>query len=510
MKRIYYLAIAAVLTAIVIFSMLNYTTLLVLYTKYIDPHHINVFFITRHGKLIQNVSVSLFAFYPTSNGTVIKQIYQGFNLTYLSIPVSNLTWHAKQWLGTYNYTILIPNGTSIIKKHILYNASLIIPSLIGFVSYYVVNQTNGTIIIYSQPFSVRVSPYNITHGIGKTVFKVFLNPIVKRIKINESSSSASSNVVNPQQTTTTVTTTVPNEIGGGAGILYVLHNYWVYPDNSSYLGPIPLAMVYVTDYNKFDYKGTLGMYVQAASSSGLSISFGISVAYGALNFKIAGTSITLSSGSYSTTQIAYFGNVTSYYPPWSYPYFAEIYTEGQIAIANYTEYAMELKPPFYRTYELVPIGYVFMFFATALEVVGENGAYAPVLYATSELPSNVQPFFNNTLGFATDVLPYGINTWMSGDLQVSTSQGDLGGAIPIKALLQFAFDIPDWVFDVVSPYVAITLFTEGASSNYVEITISSQSSNTYYIYYENTTALYNIGGNNYNLLMYYFYVNYTN
>jgi len=509
MKRTYYLVIAAVLTVIVIFSMLNYTTLLVLYTKYVDPGHINVFFITKNGKLIQNVSVSLFAFYPTSNGTVIKQIYHGDNLKYLSIPVSNLTGYAKHWLNTYNYTILIPNGTHIIKKHIKYNASLIIPSLMGFASYYVVNQTNGTITIYTQAFSVRVSPYNITHGIGKTVFKVFLNPIVKRIKINESSSSTSSNVVNPQQTTTTVTTTVPNEIGGGAGILYVLHNYWVYPDNSSSLGPLPLAMAYVTDYNGLDYWGGLGMEVQSASSSGLSISFGITIAYGALNFQIAGASITLSSGSYPTTQRVYLGENVSYYPPWSYPYFAEIYAPGQIAIANYTEYAMELKPPFYRTYELVPIGYVFMYFATALEVVGENGAYVPVLYATNELPSNIQSFFNNKLGLATIILSHSGDFWMSGDLVVSTSEGDLGGAIPIEAILQYAFDVPDWVFDVVSPYVDISLFTNSASSSYVVITMYSISGNTYYIYYENTSIPYNVGGNNYNLIMYYFYVNYT-
>ena len=257
-----------------------------------------MFFITRHGKLIQNVSVSLFAFYPTPNGTVIKEIYHGHNLKYLSIPVSNLTWYAKQWLDTYNYTILIPNGTKVIKKYVLYNASLIIPSLIGFASYYVVNQTNGTVTIYTQAFSVSVSPRNITHGIGKTVFKEFVNPIVKVVKINESSSSSSSNDVTPQQTV--ITTTVPQYIQPAYGVYYKLDTYWIYPNNGTGFGFIPLAIAYVTDTNENDYWGLLRLYEGSGSTSGAKISYGITLLAGALNLEIIGTSITFSSGSYMT------------------------------------------------------------------------------------------------------------------------------------------------------------------------------------------------------------------
>jgi len=307
MKRKYYLIIAtAVLATIVVLSMLNYTTLQILYAEYSNPHNINVFFITRHGKLIQNVSVSLFAFYPTPNGTVIKEIYHGHNLKYLSIPVSNLTWYAKQWLGTYNYTILIPNGTKVIKKHVLYNASLIIPSLIGFASYYVINQTNGTMAIYTQVFSVRVSPRNITHGIGKTVIREFVNPIVKKVKLNESSSSSSSNAVTPQQTTTTITTTVPQTVSY-AGISFVLAKYWIYPSNSSCLGPIPLAVAYVTDYDASDYEGVMTLYESATSFSATAIGFGVTIAEGTISYGVAGYSITLSSGSYHTSTNAYLG-----------------------------------------------------------------------------------------------------------------------------------------------------------------------------------------------------------
>jgi len=490
MKRTYYLTIAAViLVVIAIFSLLNYTVLLILYTKYFNTHNINVFFITRHGKLIQNVSVSLFAFYPTSNGTAIKDIYYGHNLKYLSIPVSNLTGYAKHWLKTYNYTILMSNGTHVIKKYITYNASVFISPLIGFASYYVVNQSNGTITVYTQPFSVRVSPYNITHGIGKTTFKVFLNPIVKRI--NESSPST------PKNSLTS---------GSLIYVYYHLENYWIYPDNSSSLGPIPLAMVYVKDQNGLNYSGVLGIDVEAARTSGILISFGITVASGILNFQIAETSIALSSKSYSASKNAYLGNDVYIYTsnPSACPYFAEIYTEGQIAIANYSVVVKGEYSKILNSFN------VLMYFITALQVVGKNGAYVPVLYTTNELSSNVYSFFDNKLRLATIILPYSLNTWTSLDLQVSTSQGNLGGAFPIiEALLQYAFDMSDWAFCVVSPYVAITPFTEGALGNYIAISISSFSSNTYYIYYENTTVQYNIGGFNYTLPMYYFYVNYT-
>ena len=495
MKKTYYLAIAAVvLAAIVIFSLLSYSVLLILYAKYFDSHNINVFFITPQGKLIQNVSVSLFAFYPTPNGTVIKQIYQRYNLKYLSIPVSNLTWYAKYWLGTYNYTILIPNGTKVIKKHIIYNASLTIPSLIGFASYYIVNQTNGTITIYTQPFSVRVSPYNITRGIGKMTFKVFLNPIVKRIKINESSSST------PKISLTSVPLIY---------VYYHLENYLIYPNNSSsLLGPIPLAMVYVTDHNATDYSGGIGFEEGATSTSGLLISFGISIAYGALNFQIAGTLITLNSGSYTNSANAYLGKDVYIYTsdPSACPYFAEIYTEGQIAIVNYSVIVNGEHSKILNSYN------VLVHLVTALQIVGKNGAYVPALYTTNGLsPNRLQSFFQGQqFKFFFKVYPYTLNAYGTGSIQVSTSQGNLGGAfLIIEALLQYVFEISGWTFDVVSPYVAISPFTEGALTNYVVISISSYSSNYYFVYYTNTSAQYNIGGFNYTLPTYYFYVNYT-
>ena len=509
MKRTYYLAIAtAVLVAIVIFSLLNYTALLFLYVKYFESHNINVFFITPQEKLIQNVSVSLFAFYPTPNGTVIKKIYQGFNLKYLSVPVSNLTLYAKQWLKTYNYTVLIPNGTSVVKKYILYNASLIIPSLIGFASYYVINQSNGAITIYTQVFTVRVSLYNITHRIGKTVIREFINPIVKRIKIKENSFSSSSNIVTPQQTT--ITTVVPTQTTSFSAtfrpyyeITYDLTTYWIYPSNSSQFGPIPQVLAYITDPNTNDYKGTIGFGEDIASSSGISISFGISLLSGALHFSIIGTSITLSSGAYKNSTYVDFGG--------PYPNFAEIYTLGQIAIANYTEYVT----PCSDVGCSYPIneGNVTMFFFTALQIVKNGSVSVPALHTTNELPPDIPSYFTGKLTYeATSTA----ENWASYNdvFYTETSQGYFAGAIPLEPLIKYApvwlgVTIPNWVTLVVSPYVAVSLFTSAKGAFAADITVIPSSSNVYYIYTEEASVPYDIGGNNYNLPIFYFYVNFT-
>ena len=530
MKRKYYLIIvAAVLTAIVIFSMLNYSILLILYVKYFDPHNINVFFITKNGKLIQNVSVSLFAFYPTSRGTVIREIYHGHNLKYLSIPVSNLTWYANQWLGTYNYTIVFANRTHVIKKHIKYNASIIIPSLIGFASYYVINQSNGTMTIYTQPFSIRVSPYNITHGIGKTVIREFVNPIVQQVKLNESNSSTTSNnIVTPQQTITVTTTSPPSTIAtttagapcSGYVIKYVLKTYWLYPNNNTgQLGPMPLTLAYVTDYNGNDYWGFLGFAEGSAQTSGLSVSFGITIFYG-FNLRIIGTSVTLKSGSYTTSAKAFLGQGVPYSPinyPWSYPYFADVETFAQIAIANYTEelYEFEVIGPYCHLVGPFPEGTVTMFFITGLVLSEENGVYLPALYNLSLYNlTDPQSFFNKGKLVYLMTIPAGLgNGVLNLTLTFSTYYGFVGPSIPIGPLLKYALQalgssVPDWAL-LVSPSVVITPFTNYASAFAVAFAMKSESSNTYYVYYENTSVQYNIGGNNYYLPMYYFYINYT-
>jgi len=511
MKKPYYLIIISVtLVTIATLSLLSYSSLLVFYVNHFDPHTINAFFITRNGKSIQNVSISLFAFYPTSHGTVIRKIYQGSNLKSLSIPLSNLTSYADHWLKTYNYIALKPmfNG-SFVKQPVEYHASAITPSLIGFASYHVINKNNGTITIYSQPFTVSVSPYNITQGIGKTIMVAFVNPIVKVTKIPLASNSSST----PQQeiiTTTTVPKSITEPMGGGTCCVYDLDTYWIYPYNNSQLGPIPLAVAYVTDPNTNDYSGGLTMSESASSSSGYAISFGISLLSGIANIEIIGTSITLHSGSVSTPLTkAYFGceNGTQY------PNFAEIYTCGQIAIANFTAY--------YEYYEgcgqwyFNKIGTVTMFFITGLQVIENNGAYVPVLYVTNTPTASapISSFFTGKLEYITVAPPRTETTVPEDSIYVSTSEGFAGGGISLAAILTIAkllgATLPWWVPLLPSPYISIVPFSSSSSNYKLALGIWPTSSNTYYIYNEVPNISYNIGGNNYNIPMFYFYINYT-
>ena len=501
MKKTYYLIIAVILAIIAILSLLSYSSLEVLFVKYFDSNSINVFFISRNGKLIQNVSVSLFAFYPTSRGTVIRKIYQGSDLKFLSIPLSNLTWYADQWLKTYNYIALKPMVNGFARQTVKYYASAITPSLIGFASYYVVNK-NGTITIYSQPFTVSVSPQNITQGIGKTVFKVFADPIVKVAKIPLRN-------ITPQQTT--ITTTVPHTTSPPSSYpriytCYVLDTYWVYPYNNSELGPIPLAVAYVTDPNANDYSGYLCMSESAYSSSGYAISFGISLLASVANIKIFGSSITLHSGSASASTEAHFG----YYGKHQYTNFAEIYTYGQIAIANLTEYQVIE----YCGYVKQDLGNVTMFFITALEVNGNNGTYVPALYVTNYPFGLISSYFTGKLNYTgRNAPPHSTNGVAKSTIYVSTSERFASGGISLAAILAIAraldASVPWWVPLLPLPYISIVPFSSIPSDYIVAVGIYSNSANTYYIYYEETNVSYNIEGNYYTIPTYYFYVNYT-
>ncbi|AWR96133.1 hypothetical protein DFR86_00255 [Acidianus sulfidivorans JP7] len=505
MNKKYYIVIASVvLVTIVLLALLNFNTIIFLDAKYLVPHSINVFFF-KGTKMITNVSVSLFAFWPTSNGTVFKKIYQGHNLEYISIPLSNLTDYVKHWIKHYNYTI--------------------IPSLIGFASYYVKN-SNSTITIYSQPFTVRVSPYNVTHGIGKTIIKEFSDPIVKTVKINSAKS-------NSQQTTTnTITTTLPQVTGKPFTICY-LANVEYYPSNNS-LGPLPLAVAYVTNKNLNDYAGGLSMKIDGCSIANLKmpygLSFGLTVADGFKNYQIAGISITLNQESVNKNQhlrledktqsLGHVGGV-------NYTNFAEIYTLGQIAIANYTEYL--ITDPGEPGGNEVPLGSVAMYFVTGLQVIENNSITAPALYITSyPMPSNISPtdfFSSNNLSLVN----VGSNRevfYVFSAFQ-NTSYGLLAFNIPLWFLYYLSpgvNQVAPELKSLISPYVSIEVFVNiyeahssavigpiitGPIAIYGVIVIGPLNFYTYRIYMMYSNVSYNIGGSNYSLPFYFFYINYS-
>ena len=468
MKKTYYLIAVVILIAIAVLSLLNYTVLLVAYAKYFEPHNINIFFLNSQGKLLQNVSVTLFIFYPTSNGTAINQIYQGYNLRYLSIPISKLTKYA----------------------HYLTNVTL---SLIGIASYYVVNQSNRTIIFYSQPFIVHVSSYNIAHGIGKTTFVEFVNPIREIMK---SSLANSSNT----------TSLKPNS---ALAVEYKLDSYWVYP-NSSSLAPIPLVIVYVEDHNEIGYSGLVLLTEGPTSAYGIIFSFGISLFYRALNFNIFGNSILLGYTNYANYTYASFGQGIPYSPPWSYPYFAEIYTLGQIVIANFTQNIYTLND--FSSASLINESEIIVLFITTLQTVKKNGVYGLELCnANEKVPQNILSYFTGKFAHIMTAYSYGpiaVKVLFNG--QGITYIGYLDNAT-LDPIVQFSAVISDWLISSLSLFsLRITPFTINSINYNVQISIVSNSNNNYYVYYKEANITFNVEGSNYYVPIYYFYVNYTN
>ncbi|BFH74189.1 hypothetical protein SJAV_21330 [Sulfurisphaera javensis] len=446
-------------------------------------HSVNIFFL-RNNQLLQGVSVTLFAFYPTSHGTVIKKIYQARNVKYVTLPLSNLTSYAEHWIKYYRYRI--------------------IPSLLGFATYTERNN-NNTITVYTQPFTIPISPYNVTHGISESYIIPFINPIVKTVKLNSYVNSSNNNNKD-SYTFTTVTTTVPKNEITGPNTCIVLNNVWYYPSQNS-LGPVPLAAVYVTNSNLQDYSGALAVWESSSSSSGFRISFGVTFFGGAANLQIIGASITTSSSSMSLTVVSHFGDISN-------SQFAEIYTYGQIAVANFTEYQYCYLPGFYWSQ---PIGSITEVFFTALQLNGTNSNYVPALYSTNTPQIPIQKFFsftNNYVLVKNDSISGFTCIYDTASSYPYTSYGYLSGGISLSLIVTIAkiigLAVPSWVSIlafVISPYLYIGTFTQSINSFVTTLSITIlEPSGTYNIYMLYSNATYNINDNNYSIPINYFYI----
>ena len=465
--------VAAVLSIIVIATVvLNYEALYIAYIKLESPDSINVIFLTKNGEVLNNVSVSLFAFYPTSNGTVIKELLTVHDTGLVKIPLSNLTDYARHW-----------------EKHY---GDKVVPSLLGFASYAAV-EGNET-VFYVQPFTVSVSPYNVTHGIGKTVLKVFVDP--QKVVVHHRGSTDSS--LQKDLTTTTTTTASPN-YQGAPYLTYYLNSVWFYPSNNT-LGPIPIFVVYVTDPNYNDYGGFLVVKEGPLSPSGIQVKFGVSV----LRYPVilAGTSLTTSASNLAVTSEDYYG-----FNSHADTDFVETYIVGQIAIVNYSIwcYCSSLGAPEF-------VGYQDEVFMTGTEFAGPS-SYLPVLYNTTT--PNVTPpeYFSKNLTFLFSVSKQTYNNGYT-SLGIETSEGIATYAVPIGLIVKIAealgAEIPSWVSRAllaVSPYVGIVAFTNGYFIN--TISFADFSHNDYYVYIMNASVPYCIGGQEYYLPFYYYYINYT-
>ncbi|BFH73513.1 hypothetical protein SJAV_14570 [Sulfurisphaera javensis] len=470
--------LALLVSFIVMISLLYYPEIDLVISKYLDPPVIKVYF-AKGLQFIRNVSVSLYAFYPTSNGTVITKIFQGNNLKCLIIPLSNLTTYAKHWIKHYGYSV--------------------VPSLIGFVSYYV-NESNGSIVVYTQPFSIRVSPYNITHGIGKVEIKEFINPIAHvRKHVNKNNKSVMANTVTTTTTTVPPTYTSPYpsfEIGSQ------LDAIWYYPSSNSF-GPLPLSVVYITDSNFCDYEGDIELTEQSATSSGFEISFGITV-LGAINIGVNGVSITTQSSNIRVNSEVQYGKEVQ-------SQFAEIFTCGQFAVVNYTVYCC--------------VGYGFggwnytvtEVFLTGLEINGSNSNYVPALYTVNSPLPTLTPlkYFEDISNNETYIGSVHCGSWTYNtyNLEFATCEGYIGGSVPVGLIISALpiGEVPTWVTLVVSPYISIVPFTSNTEV-YSSVIGLTGLTNTYiyhvYMLYSNVT--YSIGSKNYNIPYYFYYINYTN
>ena len=463
MKKRYLVII--ILAMILFFGILYYPSLLMLYLKYFSPNTINIFFFNGNN-FISNVSVSLYAFYPSSQGTIIQKIYQGNNLKYLLLPNSYLTNITTSWISYYNYSV--------------------IPSLIGFALYSVVN-SNGSITVYLQPFTISISLYNITHNIGKTIIQKFVTPIKRTIYINKPEMSPQ-NSSNQNYTVANIS----------------LSNYWFYPSENSY-GVIPISIGYITSSNYSAYGGILSLGVQSSNNNISDISFGITV-LNKSNLIIPGVSLTMNLSNTLLKKYAYFGRWND-----SDFQFAEIFAFGQIAIANYTLFIDD-----------IPIDNFIMAFVTGFFISSSSDAYKPQILSTNS-PSIFPPtkFFSLTsknLTFLKTVSGINGYTYYSWNYAVFTPQGYLSGGIPLSLLPKIVqYDkviIPGWVLNLLfskEPKVSIAIFTAYPVSFASIFTLASYSKEiSFHIYTLYSNYTYDIDGKILYLPFYYYYVNYTN
>jgi len=234
-------------------------TLITTYINYESDLNVNslihVTFIHPDGTPLIRGFAQFFTFYPTDNGTIIKQIYNSTiippDLThytgYIDIPLSTIMKPAEEWYKHYNTKIT--------------------PSIIGFVSYgKMLNKTE--VEFYSQEFTIPYNPANILKGIGKT-HTVILNQLTKRtIKINATQTGNKE----IQQTYTTTTTVPWYYCSENCYLVYYINDIYYYP-NQNGVAPIPVAEFNATQFQNLNnyymnyYDGMLTTGVAAISSS---------------------------------------------------------------------------------------------------------------------------------------------------------------------------------------------------------------------------------------------------
>jgi|ADKI01.1.fsa_nt_gi hypothetical protein len=378
-----------------------------------DPG-ISLLFLDRQLHLVSGVRVELYAFYPTSTGTVFTQVFNEYtSSSSVTLPLQAVGAAASAWLNQYS--------------------DLAEPSLIGF-AVHVFNQS-GSILAEAESFTVGFDPKSVLGGQGFTQPVVFEQPII----INLSRAlSTQAGVLKPQAagaggaalSTTTTTTTVPSFVCKPwyyCSVEYDLNWVVYYPSQNSF-GKVPLieadASAVYTDGLAQYIQGFVEAYMKTTTSTTLSLEVSEADDFSSVSYQIPGASITLKSSTLSENVYENFGMAVN-----NYPSSVEIYEEAQLALANYSVWAVG---PGYAT----PLGSALQVFTTGVVIEQSSGSSLPVLYGSSGL---TLPFNPNEASLLGTINPGGSSGWVSSSL-TSNQLPSLTTSIPVGAI--FAALVP--------------------------------------------------------------------
>ena len=345
---------------------------------------------------LSNASFTVWAFYPTKNGTALQAIYNGTGgLAYINL--STLVNWAEAWTRYY--------GPQAIYSFM--------PSLIVFVSYPI--KVNSTAVeVVSQQSMVPLNLSVPLTGEGEVVRINVTHPLRFYFYYRAPSGAKYGRVIGsaqavagPEQTTTTtVTTTItPTTIWASNTTVTVngtTHYYrgWLflvphvvawYPSNDS-LGPISLAIAVAqqSSYNSSSYV-QIGLTLLGASVTQVSfnavaaaggalsaaaddvVAGAIGQAMSALSPMIPGATMTF---TLSSSFVESYNSTAAILSPKSNedPNVGQLYILGQVALVNWTIWG-----PYGEG--LAPEGWEVSTMLTAVQAVRSGGVVAPVVYS---------------------------------------------------------------------------------------------------------------------------------
>ncbi|MBB5252760.1 hypothetical protein [Sulfurisphaera ohwakuensis] len=502
MRRFYYYFIPIILLLIILLG-LYYPQLNITIQQALTTANTIKIFLYSHHKLITNASISVFAFYPTSNGTTFQKIYNASNKQYYQFPVKKLDKWAEQWIK-FN------------KKE----KTIIYPSILILATYSIINQT--TIITLTQTYA---TPLNITQIIngqgGKNIIIKFKTPIKHKIKLKNNKNQK---IV--QQTTTTTITSKTN--GGYVITEYIPNIIGWYPNNKS-VGPIAIATIIGPQNNLNYYESTLGVIVSNQQGYSVSIGFYISqplLGQLPIRVTIPGPSLTVCDSNsiveaYNTTEIG---------TPSPYDV-GQLYVLGQVAWVNWTEIYYIPHDSIYQVYHFLQV------ILTEIVSVENGNAVAPKIYyynsyipntSYNELPRNsystIKPFiFYSPGGGRGCIAPVYFNnlTYLgssSGEQVFSygsmyihgiNSQFQVGLNVGALATLVMPEASPAFTAELGMVNIGVSISSSQISSSALILGVRNELATPLNVYYSNYSALYDINGQYYIIPTGVFYLNYS-